>query len=194
MQSNGSLKFFWSLKCPLMLGEYWSSSTQPFLACPLEAHPELKLPSTRLSIKVSFSLEEALRSSVWDVLSPNLQFPGLENLVVYVVLSMLLTVHHLYDTTLKYTANFILFMGREYVQERLCQIIRNTRSSKPLNLYKVSLTYWLCWVFVGFALAATSGGYSLVAVCGFHIAVASLVADHWALGRMGFSRWGVRAQ
>jgi len=47
-----------------MLGEYWSSSTQPFLACPLEAHPELKLPSTRLSIKVSFSLEEALRSSV----------------------------------------------------------------------------------------------------------------------------------
>ena len=138
MGSKGSLKFFWSLKYPLMLREYWSSASQPFLACPPEAHPELKLSSTRLSVKISFSFEEALRSSVWDVLSPNLQFPGLENLVGCVVLSMLLTVRHLYDTTLKYTANFILFMDHEYVQERLCQIIRNI-SSKPLILYKILL-------------------------------------------------------
>ena len=136
MGSNGSLKFFWSLKCPLMLGQYLSSSTQPFLACPPEAHPEIKLSSTRFDVRVSFSFEEALRSSVWDVLSPKLQFPGLENLVVCVVLSMLLTVYYLYDTTLKYTVNFILFMGHEYAQERLCWVIRNI-SSEPLILYKV---------------------------------------------------------
>ena len=99
---------------------------------------------------------------------------------------MLLTVYYLYDTTLKYTANFILFMGHEYAQERLCWVIRNI-SSKPLILYKVLFIDGLSWVFVGVALAATSGGYCLVVMCGFHIVVASLVADHWALGHMGFS-------
>ena len=40
--------------------------------------------------------------------------------------------------------------------------------------------FWLCWVFVaarGFSVVgAREGGYSLVAVCGLCIAVASLVA------------------
>ena len=41
---------------------------------------------------------------------------------------------------------------------------------------------WLCWVFVavsGLSLVAASEGYSLVAVRGLLIAVASLVAEHW---------------
>ena len=50
--------------------------------------------------------------------------------------------------------------------------------------------FWLCWVFVaawGFSLVAASGSYSLVAVHGLFIAVASLVVEHrlsgaWASG------------
>ena len=42
--------------------------------------------------------------------------------------------------------------------------------------------FWLCWGFVaahGFSLVVARGGcYSLVAVHRFHIAVASLVAEH----------------
>ena len=41
---------------------------------------------------------------------------------------------------------------------------------------------WLCWVFVAvsrLSLVAASEGYSLVAVRGLLIAVASLVAKHW---------------
>ena len=41
--------------------------------------------------------------------------------------------------------------------------------------------FWLCWVFVAvqaFSLVAVSGGYSLVAVCGLLVVVASLVAEH----------------
>lgn len=47
---SGELWFpeiFSTPKCPLMPGEYWSSSIQRFLAYPPEAHPEIKLPSTR---------------------------------------------------------------------------------------------------------------------------------------------------
>ena len=43
------------------------------------------------------------------------------------------------------------------------------------------LFIWLCWVFTAecrLSLAAVSGGYSLVAVCGLLIAAASLVAGH----------------
>ena len=43
------------------------------------------------------------------------------------------------------------------------------------------LFIWLCWVFTAecrLSLAAVSGGYSLVAVCGLLIAAASLVAEH----------------
>ena len=41
--------------------------------------------------------------------------------------------------------------------------------------------YWLCWVFVavcGLSLVAVSRGYSLVALWGLLIEVASLVAEH----------------
>ena len=41
--------------------------------------------------------------------------------------------------------------------------------------------YWLCWIFVaasGLSLAVVSGGYFLVAVWGFLIAVASLSVEH----------------
>ena len=40
---------------------------------------------------------------------------------------------------------------------------------------KILFIYWLCWVFVGFALASTSGGHSLAVVCGSHVVVASLL-------------------
>ena len=41
--------------------------------------------------------------------------------------------------------------------------------------------FWLCWVFFiesGLSLAVDSEDYSLVAVCGFLIAMASLVVEH----------------
>ena len=44
-----------------------------------------------------------------------------------------------------------------------------------------SLRRWLCWVFIdaqGLSLVVVSGGYSLVAVCGLLIVMASLVAEH----------------
>ena len=50
-----------------------------------------------------------------------------------------------------------------------------------LKNFKFSLfIYWLCWVFVAAwtSLAAASGGYTLVVICGLLIAVASLVAEH----------------
>ena len=48
--------------------------------------------------------------------------------------------------------------------------------------------YWLCWVFIAswaFALVVARWGCALV-VHGFHVGVASRVAEHWALGRVGF--------
>ena len=51
-----------------------------------------------------------------------------------------------------------------------------------LKKYFYSFIYsWLCWVFIAvraFSLIAVSRGYSLIAVHGLHIVVASLVADH----------------
>ena len=47
-----------------------------------------------------------------------------------------------------------------------------------INLF---IYLWLPWVFVavrGLSLVAVSGGYSVVAVCGLLIDVASLVAEH----------------
>ena len=47
--------------------------------------------------------------------------------------------------------------------------------------FKFLLFIWLCWVFVAarrLSLVAVSGGYSLLAVCGLPIAVASLVLEH----------------
>ena len=44
---------------------------------------------------------------------------------------------------------------------------------------------WLCWIFIavcGLSLAAARGGYSLDVMCGFLIAVASLVAEHGLSG------------
>ena len=39
--------------------------------------------------------------------------------------------------------------------------------------------FWLCWsCCIGFSLVAKSGGHSLAAVCGFLIAVASIVVQH----------------
>ena len=70
------------------------------------------------------------------------------------------------------------------------------------NLFILFIDFWLRWVFVavrGLSLVAASGGYS-VAVRGFLIAVASLVAEHrlQALGfqllsHSGFSSCGSRA-
>ena len=51
-----------------------------------------------------------------------------------------------------------------------------------LKKYIYSFIYsWLCWVFIAvraFSLIAESRGYSLVAVRGLRVVVASLVADH----------------
>ena len=51
-----------------------------------------------------------------------------------------------------------------------------------LSEYFLSIhCFWLHWVFVaarGLSLVAESRGYSLVAVCGLLIAVASLVTEH----------------
>ena len=47
-----------------------------------------------------------------------------------------------------------------------------------LNLF---IYFWLCWLFpvaCQFSLVSMSMVYSLVVVCGFLIAVASLVAEH----------------
>ena len=55
---------------------------------------------------------------------------------------------------------------------------------KTIELYIfffwVIIYFWLCWVFIAvrLPLVAVSGGSSLVAVRGFLIAVASLVAEH----------------
>ena len=49
------------------------------------------------------------------------------------------------------------------------------------NMCIFNIYSWLCWVFIAvlrFSLVVASGGYSLVAVCGFLSAVASLVAEH----------------
>ena len=50
-----------------------------------------------------------------------------------------------------------------------------------LNNFFLILIFWLCWVFVavcGLSLVLASGAYSLVAVQGLLIVVASLVAEH----------------
>ena len=58
--------------------------------------------------------------------------------------------------------------------------------------------FWLLWVFTalhGLSLVAATGDYSLVAVCGLLIAVASLVPEHRLyLGWPGFSSCGLWAQ
>ena len=66
---------------------------------------------------------------------------------------------------------------------------------------KILFIYWLCWVFLGFALAATSGGHSLAVVCGSHTVLASLplTAGLWGawasvVEAWGLSSWGSRAQ
>ena len=49
------------------------------------------------------------------------------------------------------------------------------------NFSFLILIFWLCWVFVavcGLSLGLASGAYSLVAVQGLLIVVASLVAEH----------------
>ena len=46
---------------------------------------------------------------------------------------------------------------------------------------------------VGFSPVAARGDYSLVAVCGVLISVASLVCRAWALGCVGFSSCGFQA-
>ena len=51
----------------------------------------------------------------------------------------------------------------------------------------------LCYVFIavcGLSLFSASRGYSLSVVCGLLIVEASLVAEHGALGHMGFSSCG----
>ena len=50
-----------------------------------------------------------------------------------------------------------------------------------LRLYLFKIYLWLCWVFTvahRLPLVAASRGYSLVAVCGLLIAVASLAVEH----------------
>ena len=50
-----------------------------------------------------------------------------------------------------------------------------------LSLFYLFIYFWLCGVFVaarGLSLVVASGGYSLFAVCGLLIVVASLVAEH----------------
>ena len=62
--------------------------------------------------------------------------------------------------------------------DRICPCISNP-SPHNLNLSIFKFTYfWLHWVFVadsGLSLAGKSGSYPLAAVCGFLIAMASLV-------------------
>ena len=55
--------------------------------------------------------------------------------------------------------------------------------------------FWLCWVFVavkGLSLVVVSRGYSLVAMLGFLIVVASLVVER-GLWSVGFSNCGTQA-
>ena len=52
----------------------------------------------------------------------------------------------------------------------------------PQDLF---IYFWLCWVFIavhGLSLVVESGDYSLVVVCWFLSAVASLVAEHRLYG------------
>ena len=55
------------------------------------------------------------------------------------------------------------------------------KKGKKLLLIFFFFLSWLCWVFVasrGLSLAAVSRDYSLVAVCGLFIVLASLVVEH----------------
>ena len=50
-----------------------------------------------------------------------------------------------------------------------------------IYIYYVFIYFWLCWFFAalhGFSLVTASRGYSLAAVHGLVIAVASLVAEY----------------
>ena len=61
---------------------------------------------------------------------------------------------------------------------KLLDLLISTCKLKKRFIFK---KFWLCRVFTAawaFSLAVLSGGYSLVAVCGLLIAVASLVAEH----------------
>ena len=69
---------------------------------------------------------------------------------------------------------------------------KNTFFKKDLFIY-----FWLRWVFIGtgrLSLILASGGYSLLAVCGLLVEVASLVAEHGAVGHAGFINCGAWAQ
>jgi len=64
-------------------------------------------------------------------------------------------------------------------------------------IYLHFIYFWLCWVFIAawdFPLVSASGGYSLVAVCGLLIVLASLVAEAQTLGPSGFSSRSTWAQ
>ena len=54
--------------------------------------------------------KKTLKSSLRNVVQPNVLFPRLENQVLSVVLSMILNGFDLYDITQEYAADFVQFV------------------------------------------------------------------------------------
>ena len=64
----------------------------------------------------------------------------------------------------------------------LLQLVHTGCLTKVVFFYFIHFYFWLCGCCMGFSLVAKSGGYSLVAVRGILVAVASLAAEHRLYG------------
>ena len=77
-----------------------------------------------------------------------------------------------------------LFPGDSFHASLTClgQPRKTLQASSRLNFcdffFSDFVYFWLCWVFVAARMLCGEHRYFLVAVCGFLIAVASLIAEH----------------
>ena len=83
----------------------------------------------------------------------------------------------------------------QFIVETSCRSCKHGYKLLYLPFLKILfIKFLLCWVFVAIhrlSLALVSRGYSLVVVCGLHVVLASLVAEHglWVHGVSSCDAW-----